>query len=99
MKPDKPTIKKIVFNVHGKTLELTTDEAKELKEILSDLFGQKEVQYVDRWHYPNYPWSYPHWTCTSAIGQSGTLSGMQNTIDSTANTIYLNATPETPNGN
>lgn len=90
---DKPSIKKIVFNVNGKTLELTSDEAKELKSILSDLFGEKEIQYVDRWHY-NYPWNYPHWTYTAGgtlDGQSGTLSGMQNSIDCTSNTLYLNA--------
>jgi hypothetical protein len=92
---DKPSIKKIVFNVNGKTLELSTDEAKELKSILSDLFGEKETVYVDRWHH-SYPWSYPHWTYTSScIGQSGTLSGMQNSIDSTGNTLYLNAVTPT----
>ncbi len=92
--PNKPTIKKIVFNVNGKTLELTKDEAKELKDILSDLFGEKETVVVDRWHH-SYPWHYPHWTYTSsAIGQSGTISGMQNSIESTGNTIYLNAATE-----
>ena len=88
---DKPSIKKIVFNVHGKTLELTSDEAKELKGILSDLFGEREIQYVDRWHV-NYPWTYPHWTYTAGgtfAGQSGTLTG--NSTDTVSNTLYLNA--------
>lgn len=92
--PEKPTIKKIVFNVRGKTLELTKEEAIELKGVLSDLFGEKETVYVDRWHH-TYPWNYPHWTYTSGTissGQSQTLSGL------TSNTVYLNAIGET-NGN
>ncbi len=95
--PNKPTIKKIVFSVNGKTLELTKDEAKELKDILSDLFGEKQTVYVDRWH-GNYPWGYPHWSYTlAASAQTGTISGMQNSLDATSNTLYLNAVTETPN--
>ncbi len=87
----KPSIKKIVFNVHGKTLELTSDEAKELKGILSDLFGEKEIQYVDRWHI-NYPWTYPHWTYTLPNAPyCGTITGLSNSADCTSNTLYLNA--------
>lgn len=93
--PDKPTIKKIVFNVHGKTLELTKDEAKELKDILSDLFGAKETVYVDRWHH-SYPWTYPHWTYTLPnVPYCGTITGMSNTTEVTGNTLYLNAATET----
>jgi hypothetical protein len=91
--PDKPTIKKIVFSVRGKTLELTKDEARELKDILSDLFGGNQTVYVDRWH-PTYPWTYPHWTYTASdLGQSGTLMGLQNS-QITSNTLYLNAATE-----
>jgi hypothetical protein len=89
---DKPSIKKIVFNVNGKTLELSKDEAKELKDILSDLFGEKETVYVDRWH-PTYPsWRYPHWTYMAGgtlAGQSGTMTGA--TTNTATDTIYLNA--------
>jgi len=93
---DKPSIKKIVFNVHGKTLELTSDEAKELKSILSDLFGEKEVQIVDRW-YPQYPWTYPHWTYTTTPQITYTSTSTEIGNGTTAlssfpsDTLYLNA--------
>ncbi len=91
---EKPSIKKIVFNVRGKTLELTKDEAIELKGVLSDLFGEKETVYVDRWHTnTTYPWNYPHWTYTcSAVDQSGTITaGFSNYPSATTDTVYLNA--------
>ncbi len=88
----KPSIDKIVFNVRGKKLELSRDEAKELKDILADLFGEKEIQYVDRWHI-NYPWTYPHWNYTLPnVPYCGTATGISKSADCTSNTLYLNAT-------
>ena len=53
----KPKINKIVLEVGGKKLEFTPKEAKELKGILSDLFGGEKITYVDRWHgYWPWPW-------------------------------------------
>jgi hypothetical protein len=85
---DKTTtaVKKIVFNVRGKTLELTKDEAIELKEILADLFGGKETVYVDRWYHH---WNHPYWTyTTNAIGNTYTPAY----TSTTANTLYLSTT-------
>lgn len=58
----KAEIKKIIFNVNGKTLELTTGEAKELKQILSDLFGEAKVvhEYHNIYNNPTYPPYYPY---------------------------------------
>jgi hypothetical protein len=50
----KTKITKIVLEVGGKKLEFTTDEAKELKSILTELFGGERTVYVDRWHWPYY---------------------------------------------
>ncbi len=87
---DKPAIKKIVFNVGGKTLELSKDEAKELKDILSDLFG--EIKYVDRWHYH---WPYSSWTIPCQSGAAtimGNLSSSNPGTAVTSNTLYLQTT-------
>lgn len=82
----KPNIEKIVFNVHGKKLELTSEEAKELKQILSDLFGETKV--VHEWHtWPHYQWPYHTWC--------GTLTGISNTdtftgdVPAASDTLYL----------
>jgi hypothetical protein len=52
-------LEKIVLDLHGKKIELSIDEAKELKEILSDLFGEQKVIQVP---YPYYV--RPDWTVT-----------------------------------
>jgi len=87
----KPLIEKIVFNVHGKRIELSQDEAKELKMILSDLFGETKV--VHEYHtWPYHHWNTPihPWITYTGTGQTGTFSG--NITDTVTNdTIYLNA--------
>lgn len=53
-------IDKIILDISGKKVELTEKQAKELKDVLADMFGGKE--YVP---YPTYPptrpWDYDHW--------------------------------------
>ena len=44
-------IKKIVLEINGKEIELSIDEAKELQEMLGDLFGEQK--------YINVPQPYP----------------------------------------
>jgi len=52
-------IKKIVLSVGDKEIELTPDEAKELRKILGDLFGEKETTVIPVPYpvQPYYPWT------------------------------------------
>jgi len=52
-------IKKIVLEIGDKEIELTPDEAKELKDVLNNLFGEKDIVYIPK-PYPVYH-PYPHW--------------------------------------
>ena len=62
-------IDKIILDISGKKVELTEKQAKELKDVLSDMFGGKEyipvtapsVPYPTPWRYPE-PWKYDHWS-------------------------------------
>ena len=85
----KPNIEKIVFNVRGKKLELTSEEAKELKQILSDLFGETKVVH-EHHSYPYHHWTWPYIWCSSGITYTGTLSSMAGNISNATNdTLYL----------
>lgn len=93
---NKTDISKIVFNVRGKKLELSKDEAKDLQVILSDLFGETKV--IHEWHsQPWYPWRYGTFWCGSLTGVSGVSSGNTYTttgenainIPNTSDTLYL----------
>lgn len=85
---NKTDISKIVFNVRGKKLELSKDEAKELKDILGDLFGETKV--VHEWHsHPWHPWHYGTFWCGSLTGYSNTISNASDGI--TSNAVYTNS--------
>jgi len=70
-------IEKIVLEIGGKKIELSPDEAKELKDALSDMFGQTvyipgSPIYIERW--PKYkPWRGPHWVDTPRW-ETGTIT-------------------------
>ena len=88
-----PSIEKIVFNVRGKKLELSSDEAKELKQILSDLFGETKV--VHEWHnqyvYPPRPYQYwgTFWG-SQTLGQSQSYNASDlNSISDKPQTLCL----------
>lgn len=64
-------ISKLVLEISGKKIELTMKQAKELKDVLNDTFGESEMVFRDRWYpypnypnygYPNYPWNPPFYT-------------------------------------
>lgn len=78
------SIQKIVFDVRGKRLELSADEAKELKQILSDLFGETKVvheyQYTPSYIPPYRPWTYWSTGYSGSLGQTFN-SALQNTDD------------------
>jgi len=61
-------LKKLVLKIGEKTIELSPEEAKELKTILAEMFGADRTVYVDRWwpSFPHYePYVLPHWTLTT----------------------------------
>lgn len=74
-------LQKVVIEVGGKKLEFSPEEAKELKAILSDLFGGKRVveRVIERdyWHWWRPYISYnnkPQWV-TYAVGTGEPTSG------------------------
>lgn len=54
-------LKKIVLQIGEKEIELTPDEAKELKKVLGDLFGEDKTVFVPN-PYPVYPYYRPYFT-------------------------------------
>lgn len=68
----KTELKKLVIEIAGKKLELTPDEAKELKNILADLFGADKTTHV---HHYNSGWNWPYYTtATTGIFNAGTTT-------------------------
>ena len=63
-------IKKITIEVGGKKIDMTPDEAKEMKRILNDLFGDSYPIFIERYRDR---WPYPHWTYTTT-GTTGNLT-------------------------
>lgn len=97
----KTRILKIVLELGSRQLELTMDEARELFESLSDIFGQKQVApvpypypiYVERpnrwyWQYPGTTWGST--TIGSTAGTNTQFSMHNNTLTLKA----LNSTGE-----
>ena len=68
-------IKKIKIDIDGKVLELTKRQAVELKDILEEMYGKKEVDwYVYPYRgCPDRRWPYAHWTYTDGKTTSDTL--------------------------
>ena len=80
-------ISKLCLEIGGKKIELTMKQAKELKDVLNDTFGESEVIFRDRWHYPHtYPSNPNYWytTCSSgtanlaAVGNASTDTAIMN---------------------
>jgi hypothetical protein len=61
------SISKICIKIGEKEVELSPDEAKELQEILNDMFGKRETVYVPQ-PYPVYPNPYRYWSVTYGPG-------------------------------
>lgn len=68
----KTELKKITIEVGGKKMDFTPEEAKELKNILAELFGADKViertVHVNWWHRPYYTWN-------TSLPQYGTFTG------------------------
>lgn len=76
-------IKKIVIEVGNRQIELTEEEARKMNEVLSEMFGSKQLGYpvfVDRIRYTEPSWPtlppYPTMICSGATsGYVGIASG------------------------
>lgn len=53
---NKVNISKISLEIDGKVIELTLQQAKQLKDILNDTFGVERTIYRDNYIYPTRPW-------------------------------------------
>ena len=79
-------LKKIIIEVAGKRLEFTPEEAKELKSILSDLFGgERIVERIiekDYWH-----WWRPYTTLYdyNSTNQTSVTTGTSWSVQGTPN--------------
>ena len=83
-------IKKIILDLGGKEVELTTGQAKKLKEALDEMFGKeivKEIHHYDYWQW--YPYKLcepnkPYWetyvysptTCGTIVSYNANDSAM-----------------------
>lgn len=91
MSNDKISISKVEIDINGKKLELSTDEAKQLKNILVEFFEDDKSDsapyyipypYHVPYEWPRPTWEYDPWTVRYTYG---------GTADS-GNTLYLNTT-------
>lgn len=95
-------IQKIDIKIGQKTLSLTPEQAKELKQILNDMFEEKVVHehhhHSERywWNWPTYssmpaPLPYEKWTITCG-GISNPISGLASTAYNSGDvTLCLNS--------
>jgi len=72
---NKVEVKKIVLQIGKKEIPLSLDEAKELKNILADIFEKPDV-YIPypTYPYPVYPYRYHYWTCDDTIPTRYTIT-------------------------
>jgi hypothetical protein len=80
---DKTEIKKIVIELEGKELNLTVESAKKLKELLNELFKDRETVYIPIDRYIPRPWHWDRWTIYGSY-----QGGNTNQQFSSGNTIY-----------
>ncbi len=79
----KPKISKIVLDIDGKKIELSVEQAKELKHILCDLTGEPAP--IERWYpsqpyQPLYPPLYPPYTTWKIGYADGTAIAGSDTV-------------------
>ena len=56
---NKTEIKKIVLQLGKKEVELTVEECKKLKEVLSEMFGKDVVKEIHHHDYYKWYWQHP----------------------------------------
>lgn len=78
-KEQSAEIKRIVLNLGGKEVSLTIEQAKKLKEILSEMFGKDVVKEI--YHHDHYPHWYWHWSAPAfTYGSNSTAKGPETEI-------------------
>lgn len=75
-RPEAVKISRITINIGGKTINITTNEAKELKEALDEVFPAQVDPVQIHWHHepywvPDVPYS-PHWRFGAETTPGGT---------------------------
>jgi hypothetical protein len=66
---DKIKVDKIVLDIHGKKIELSLDEAMELKKVLNDTFGHDGTW----WYYSPHIYTTPPYTIPPTITWSSSV--------------------------
>lgn len=92
MSKPKTKIAKIVINLNGEELELSPKQARELRDILCEMYGEKTVKNIHEYHHYdwNRPWPYTTWVTTSGYSVSSTETlggGSSNIIGDTTGLI------------
>ncbi len=64
---NKTEIKKIVLQLGKKEVELTVEECKKLKEVLSEMFGKEVVREVHHDHWNRWYWDSPRIYCSTGL--------------------------------
>jgi len=67
---------KLIIEIGGRQIELTSSEAEELHRILDKLYAEKVYEYRPLPYYPMIPWIQPQWPVYSwtSTGTLGTTS-------------------------
>lgn len=81
----KTELKKLVIEVGGKKLEFTPAEAKELKNILADLFGADKTTHVH--HYDHNWWNRPYYYCSTGTLNTGGSIGCTTSSNSNGSAV------------
>lgn len=101
MSKAKTAVSKIVLNLDGKEISLTPAQAKELHDILGELYAPKASKVVDHHHHHHDHWPYRTWYTyttptiepygtTITFGSASDIGGSISNITS-SDTVYLAA--------
>lgn len=80
----KIEVSKIVIKIGDKEAELTIEQAKELKDVLGELFGKDHERIYIPQPYPVYPtpYIYPRWEVTYTDNGTRTIDSGINSVSS-----------------
>lgn len=88
MKTNKVVVEKLVLDINGNKIELSLDEANQLKEALKEFFNEKEIVYLPQPYTIKpyiYKWYQPVEIWSDTSGTHGTI-----TVSNTNYTIQNN---------
>ena len=83
MTKEKVSIEKVNIKIGKEEIPLTPKQAKELRDLLNDLFGETRKEYVPYpYPYPVYPYyrRWDYWTVTCGDDTTGGTSTWDGTI-------------------